>query len=242
MQACKRLAYFSLRRSFRWRVLNELLIQRISVSFSCSLWSNEKLIVWLSSSLPNAYTLWHRNTCIPAQTSHSHFIAVGCHWLLTFNSNKVNVQIVLFCLSRLEQSDMNVRAFESLWSSETQHGRELASYRRCDGTMPYLLFLSSSLSPFRLSVSSLSLVCNSAATDKLPQLHTSPTLSSPWGWLGILQHIRNPTVRSAFDIKFIHVFTHIDLAQQPLLFRCEPLGRQVSWQKHFCPFSLIWTV
>lgn len=79
-----------------------------------------------------------------------------------------------------------------------------------------------------LSVSSLSHVCHLAATDTLAALYTHSTLPPPWGQLGIVRHIRNPTVRLPFDTKFIHLITHINLAQQPLLFRCEPLGRLVS--------------
>lgn len=110
--------------------------------------------------------------------------------------------------------------------------------------MPYLLFLSCSLSLFILSFSSLSLVCHLADTDTPAELYTSSTLSSPWGRLGILRHIRNPTVRSPFDTKFIHLITRINLSKRPLLFRYEPLGRLVSSQRWctFVIFSLVWNV
>lgn len=79
---------------------------------------------------------------------------------------------------------------------------------------PYFFSLALSIP----SVSSSSPVCHSAATDTLAAVYIRSALSSLWGRLGIERHIRNPTVRSPYDTKFIHLITHINLAQPPLLF------------------------
>lgn len=79
---------------------------------------------------------------------------------------------------------------------------------------PYFFSLALSIP----SVSSSSPVCHSAATDTLAAVYIRSALSSLWGRLGIERHIRNPTVRSPYDTKFIHLITHTNLAQQPLLF------------------------
>ena len=49
-----------------------------------------------------------------------------------------------------------------------------------------------------LSVSSPSHVCHLAATDTLAALYTCSTLSSPWGRLGIVRHIKKSNSSLAF--------------------------------------------
>lgn len=75
---------------------------------------------------------------------------------------------------------------------------------RCLGSF---IFLSFFLSSFSLS----SLSCLSFS------YHRHTTLSSPWGQLGIVRHIRKPTVHSPFDTKFIYLITPMNLVQQLLL-------------------------
>lgn len=98
---------------------------------------------------------------------------------------------------------------------------------------------------------SLPWICHLAAKDTLAAQCIRSTLSSLWGRLGAESHIRNPTVHLSFGTKFIHLITHVNLAQQSLLFRCEPLGRLVSsqrcwafvtsaWFEMLCSF-IVWT-
>lgn len=102
----------------------------------------------------------------------------------------------------------------------------------CDATMSSLLFLSGSLhSPRLFLISWLSFSCHR---------HTSGAVHSlgiilPMGAAGDWKTHSKSYSSLALWHQIIHLITHVNLAQQPLLFWCEPLGRLVSSQM-FCTF------